>query len=798
MSPRKKVPTMSEELQFETSAREEEGDMDYENDVSFEDEDKNEQVEEKPKADSTSVNTKAASDPAKPSKTITASTATKKPISAKNPIKAPEPSLPPGVEKQKARLVRLVKPDNPNEVVGMAAFDIMSGVYAKKRCVMVKAANIYAFGWRLTKANLGLNLLYGEDCSITFRCDRSGKLTTKIIFFGPVTFKPVKPAGSTEEFSNWLKKREITPTMFMKWINNEVFFRPYFPLKADIYTGRVVDLIWNPNKVGVGAIVKLNHMHRLADPNSKEKPLVRKGDTAYGLLLREDFYVCQFSVHKADIQYLLRPDQSVLCQIRKIGLPDLETYRYLLEQRSDLNISYIIYLSWVGQERPVEADARPTLTTELKKYLNTKKLLYKQFLELREFGSDRPAEIPAPLPNLMNVPVQGPIMGGPALVPAHHVAQHAGEMGMYQDPMMAPHRPRQDEMESRRDLGPKKSRHDMGSEGARRDFGVKNSRLEVATDIIRCVLDLESSDDLRVRTLLKNQEEVDLALKITSILTRAVSYKIESSVSSRDRDESRSSSAYKRRSETRDLPEPKFSRRADPFDDDFRMRDRDRERVRYEADFEPVPLRKPAPAVQRPRTPSPPRNINLEERERERLRQLEYFREKEEKAEMEFRREMGGGYREPQKLRSMDINPMMKVSGQMPDTRDIDRPAREEDFYSRDSGAPRDDYRHPNENASRSYRETYPARRSRSPELQGSRYARDPEVSSYAMGNVSPTQHRMDDVDRRRDAYTNYEKHLAGSGGFDPRDRLSPTVIRMQEMRSQTAAKRGMDHRRHY
>lgn len=56
---------------------------------------------------------------------------------------------------------------------------------------------------------------------------------------------------------------------------------------------------------------------------------------------------------------------------------------------------------------------------------------------------------------------------------------------------------------------------------------VPATRIVMATKLIKSVFDIDSVDDPRVRHLLQSQEEVDIALKITTILSRAMSQRFE-------------------------------------------------------------------------------------------------------------------------------------------------------------------------------------------------------------------------------------------------------------------------------
>lgn len=172
----------------------------------------------------------------------------------------------------------------------------------------------------------------------------------------------------------------------------------------------------------------------------------------------------------------------------------------------DIKVRYLGYIGWVGNERPTGPTSNPAGNNELKSYLSRNNLSVSEFESMRDFG-----------------PV--------ALDPQQH---HPNNSGDFRPPCMP--MPPEDQcgqipidmdiVEEEQPVIQNQNRpshsRNLSNE---RDTGM--SRIVLATKLIKSVFDIDSVDDPRIRHLLQSQEEVDIALKITTILSRAMSQRFE-------------------------------------------------------------------------------------------------------------------------------------------------------------------------------------------------------------------------------------------------------------------------------
>jgi|FrelakmetLWP11LW_1041352.scaffolds.fasta_scaffold48788_1 hypothetical protein len=86
----------------------------------------------------------------------------------------------------------------------------------------------------------------------------NNKMIDKWVWIGPKDLPKPANAASNPDFAAWLKKRNISETDFLSWVNNDpkLARKPFFPLKCYLYSARVVGIAWDNNNIGVGAFLQ--------------------------------------------------------------------------------------------------------------------------------------------------------------------------------------------------------------------------------------------------------------------------------------------------------------------------------------------------------------------------------------------------------------------------------------------------------------------------------------------------------------------------------------------------------------
>jgi len=247
-----------------------------------------------------------------------------------------------------------------------------------------------------------------------------------------------------------------------------------------------------------------------------------------------------------------------------------------------LNVKYRVYLGWVGNYRPTEPNPTYIENHELLRYLSKNNLSLSEFQELKEFGfSNKNANNPRnsiqpllPLPHQERYPQ--PLIdmeieedqGRPTYYrhqPEERVQEDQGRPNYYRHqreervqevqgrPNNNRHHPgeRDQEVQGRpaynRQQPEERDQDDQGRpnyyrpQPEVRDPGPSRT-VVTATRLVKSIFDLDSADDPRVCHLLQSQEEVDIALKITSILSKAMAQRFENKLQNRRGQDSRDGS----------------------------------------------------------------------------------------------------------------------------------------------------------------------------------------------------------------------------------------------------------------
>ena len=83
-------------------------------------------------------------------------------------------------------------------------------------------------------------------------------LDDKIVWFGPKDLDKPASAATNADFASWLKKKDTTESQFVKWLNNKLPLKPFYPLISTLYRAKVCAMAFNANNVAVGAFIKVN------------------------------------------------------------------------------------------------------------------------------------------------------------------------------------------------------------------------------------------------------------------------------------------------------------------------------------------------------------------------------------------------------------------------------------------------------------------------------------------------------------------------------------------------------------
>ena len=480
------------------------------------------------------------------------------------PAKTVSSSGPPSC-KDKARLVQLKKPDNGNadgSKVTTAIFEILTGRFAN-RFVSVASCNIFVFGHNLGIANLMYHLQPGDEGTVEYRVarlkgpqDLMGVSSTgdpslaaevpfvKSLWFGTETKQAVSPTKDPA-LMKWITARKITAKQFHDWIRNALPWKPYLPLPSSTQSAKVIRYL-RAQGLAVNAV--------LLD--------LRDGvNRGVGILVNTDFYICGINVLHSDLSFFLKPGDSINCQVR----PLLNADRYNLKQElsvvRNLQVSHVAYLGYVGPQRPSKADMTTSEAGKvLEDFLKMRGITLDRFESLRKtekpvvvsaavpsqfppgFGPVRP---PAVVPMMPGPPgfVARPPLGfpgfGPVMMPppgSAGVPVGTGQMPPGPAPVLAG--PVQRPPGSGPATMPPPNGNQPQPNGAIPGvFGpfipqVPVSLINIATNLAARAANVDSND-MRIRNLLHNPQEMEIAAKMARNLTEALIFKLQGNLQAR-------------------------------------------------------------------------------------------------------------------------------------------------------------------------------------------------------------------------------------------------------------------------
>ena len=422
---------------------------------------------------------------------------------------------PPNIFKAKGVLSQLRKPQAGGKVV-TGVIKMLNGQFAGRLCNITSSC-MYVYGHQLSKANLMNYIKHGDECIVQYSVhgdDGSGDSFPMIkrAWIGPETETKIA-AAEDKEFAKWLVSRGIDEAKFKKWVSNvDVPHKSYFPFVADIYEAEIISILREKGgeqgmMLKILKLVKENPLaladnEKQAETTEKiEQPLppepkdegdeeismvldcndvdldlmdeevpkrsnkASESDDHIAVLLQEDFFAYGVPVKDADVRLLVRPGDIVHVQINAMNAAVKRRFRKFSEQRPDLKLTHCAYLGYIGPNRPKMADADLKYADGLESFLTARGLTLKEFKELRD-GTG--AASTAPLLPVGYIP---PLMG--------NTVSNIGETAL-------------------------------------------------ATSLVSKVMTMSGEDDVRVETLLRNNEEIQVAIKMSKILTTSLVKQMQS------------------------------------------------------------------------------------------------------------------------------------------------------------------------------------------------------------------------------------------------------------------------------
>jgi len=479
-----------------------------------------------------------------------------------------------------ARIVQLKRPskgNNETSKVVTGIFEILSGKFSKRR-VTVSNASMYVWGHHLDKANLMFHLKYGDECTIEYRVaeikasedtpPEEGAQTNslvktpivKTLWFGDINSAPATLADNPN-FSLWLTHHSIDEKDFQKWIKNQVPNRPFFPYPSDIFSCKVIGYVREDKFFAQGVFLEIEDMIRKIDDTDKPKEAVEvvppgtedaedpavkfeeqeqqkidqpdvtgkekkhseitwkdppaSDSRQIAILMQDDFFVCGVTVGSADLRFLLRPDDIVSCQIQAITNADKRRLKKELSQMPELTVTHIAYLGYVGPKRPKQANLAPAYAPFIDKYLKTKGLTMEEFEAMRSPNVERAA---GEVNGQFNQPP--PSTGGQGQFMSPFSGPPVGFMGP-RGPFMGPRGPM---------MGFGGPPVGFGPPGS---FGPPGPPVNMASVIATRAVNLLSPEDPKVRTFFQFPQEIEIAAKITKILTQALIHEMKGNIQSK-------------------------------------------------------------------------------------------------------------------------------------------------------------------------------------------------------------------------------------------------------------------------
>lgn len=419
-----------------------------------------------------------------------------------------------------AKLVQLKKPDGSEDSpVLCGIFEILSGRFSQMK-VTVSSGAMYAWGHHLSKANLMHVLKFGDTCNLEYRIvelkhtddqDESSSQSTretcerpivKTLWFGPTMTVPAK-ANNNPAFCSWLVSHERTEAEFIQWVKNQLPLKNFFPFPADIYHSKVIGFVREETGFeAVGVFLEIKEVFCTSDDfsntNGKTKSVEESKTTneksenpetvennnlnqKVALLLSKDLYICGVNVEHSDLRVMLKIGDLVFCQIQNINNIFRRKLKKQLNQVPTPNqVTHIAYLGYLGDERPMQPDLKPSSSPNLKEYLKSKGITIEEFESMRnalkKTSLDSTPQDLTTVSPLQEIQQKVPGVKGPFLP---------------QVPL---------------------------------------SMIENATNLAARAVNLTSVDDLRIRSILATDEDITTAIKITKVLNNALIFKMQTTI----------------------------------------------------------------------------------------------------------------------------------------------------------------------------------------------------------------------------------------------------------------------------
>ncbi|EFX59994.1 hypothetical protein DAPPUDRAFT_125955, partial [Daphnia pulex] len=209
------------------------------------------------------------------------------------------------------------------------------------------------------------------------------------------------------------------------------------------------------------------------------------------------------------LRLLLKINDVIQCQVQPISNVDRQFFKKELAQYSNLKVTHIGVLGYVGPQLPSQANLAPSYSPSLDKFLKAKGISLAEFEAMRYPKTE---QVPFSGHSFLNQP---PI---PFLGPRLPFVNFRGP-----PPMIRP-------SEGHTMIPPPHGQ----LPGVIGPFipQVPLSQISMATNLAARAVNI-SVDDMRVRNLLHNPAEMEIAAKITQVFTKALMSKLKGSIQMR-------------------------------------------------------------------------------------------------------------------------------------------------------------------------------------------------------------------------------------------------------------------------
>ena len=258
--------------------------------------------------------------------------------------------------------------------------EILDGEHQGKRGLF-QVASCYVWGHHLANANLMYSLRAGDKfiVKVTLKSgaveDMEVPLIIKKCWIGVKSSDPLEALKSVD-FSAWLIERSLPETEFLKWVQDQLPPKPFFPLKSELFEAKVIMLI-RENPKGDGALVRVT----------------KEGDMKDNLAVfeRDDFYICGVHVGEADMRFLIRPGDSLTIQLKELSEREKKAKIKKYPKLDEFEFNHSCLLAYIGESRPRGPNMKPEDSPELKQFLDGKGMNIQEFSQMKE--SPEPDEL---------------------------------------------------------------------------------------------------------------------------------------------------------------------------------------------------------------------------------------------------------------------------------------------------------------------------------------------------------------------------------------------------------------------